>query len=143
MSDDKYEDLGPALARIGQALAERFDGDPNGLFFYVEIEEGMLDTSVFKDEGPSVRYLDLADRELDTIVFDAWYAEDADKRWASMEYEIKNNKFTAAFKFPGEIDAEEDSMDRRDRILRARYGDKPVVYPPWSDDDGWELRLKQ
>lgn len=144
MPDDKYDTLGPAFGRIGEEIARRYDGDPNGLFFYVEIVEGMIDLSLFKDERENLRWVDLEMHDVSEAVFDAWYAEDADKRWASMEYMIRDGRFTASFKFPDEVDPlhfDESRRDesRRDEVLRARFGNKPVVYPPWPDGEGWEL----
>lgn len=52
------------------------------------------------------------------------------KRWSIMEYEIKDGKFDVSFKYPDEVHVETISMERREAALRARFGDKPVVYPP-------------
>lgn len=48
-----------------------------------------------------------------------------------MEYEIKGTKFDAQFKYPEEVDVEDFDENRREMALKERYGDKPVIYPPW------------
>lgn len=131
MEKDKYDILGPFLAEIGQEIADTVGGDPNGVFFYVEIGEGWARPSIFKEERDVVRFYDPLDPTLSEIVFDAWYSEpDASKRWSVMEYVVKDGKFHASFKYPEEVDVTEPDTDRRDAALHARFGDKPVIYPP-------------
>lgn len=47
-----------------------------------------------------------------------------------MEYEIKDTAFDARFLFPEEIDPKVHASERRPLVLKRRYGDKPVIYPP-------------
>ena len=44
-----------------------------------------------------------------------------------MQYWIVNGKFTASFTYPEEIDPNENTMDRRERILNERYGNRRIV----------------
>lgn len=41
-----------------------------------------------------------------------------------------DGKFDVSFKYPDEVNVETISMERRQSALRARFGDKPVIYPP-------------
>lgn len=68
---------------------------------------------------------------------------DISKRWSVMEYVIEDGKFEAKFKSPEEIGVEgdDDVLERRDAVLKARYGDKPIVYPP-PPEDAFELRAE-
>ena len=34
-----------------------------------------------------------------------------------------------SFRYPDEVDVKDVDEDRREAALKARYGDKPVVYP--------------
>jgi hypothetical protein len=77
-----------------------------------------------------VRYYDPS-TELSDLIDETWLAEVPDKRWAVMEYEIRGTKFDVQFKFPDEVKVESFDVDRREIALKKRYGDKPVVYPPW------------
>ena len=134
MSADKFDALGPLLSEVGLEAVAIAGGDATGLFLYVEAGEVWVGASLFKDEGEVVRYLSYKGSSLTDHIFAARESEpDVSKRWSVMEYEIENGKFEAKFKFADEIDVESDSDiegKRRDGALRARYGDKPVVYPP-------------
>lgn len=132
MAKDKLDILSHLFNQIGVELVDIVGGDPDGIFLYVEIGEGWISPNVFKDEGNQIRYLD--DNEtLSDLLWEAWYAESDEggvKRWSIMEYEIKQGKVDISFRFPDEVNVETISMDRRQTALRARFGDKPVVYPP-------------
>lgn len=133
MTKDKYDALGPLLNEIGQALADVVGGDPNGVFFYVEIGPGWVSPNIFKDEGAVVRFYRPPGPSLSDILFDLWYAEsdDESKRWSVMEYAVKDGKFEVGFKYPDEVDVSGPPDDeRRQAALRRRFGDKKVIYPP-------------
>ncbi|MDI1296964.1 MAG: hypothetical protein PSY12_13960 [bacterium] len=133
MAIDKWDILGPLMNEIGGELVHIVGGDANGIFLYVEMGEGWISPSIFKDEGDVVRYHDDDGEVLTDLLWDAWYAESEEggiKRWSIMEYVIKDGKFDASYKYPDEVDVETFSMERREAALRARYGNKPVIYPP-------------
>lgn len=130
MPDDKYEKLGPAYAEIGAEAAAIVGGDPNGIFLYAEAGDGWISASLFKDEGEIVRYF-RATYELNEMIADAHSAEEEDKRWAVMTFEVTGTEFRAKFKFPDEVDVENLDQDRREAALKLRFGDKPIVYPPF------------
>lgn len=134
VAKDKFEILGPLLSDIGGELAQVVGGDPDGVYLYVEAGEGWIGPSVFKDEGNSVRYFE-GSLELSELLLALRNAEDPEKRWAVMEYEIKGTKFDAQFKFPEEVDVEDFDEDRREIALKKRYGNKPVIYPPWPGQE--------
>ncbi|RYD50530.1 MAG: hypothetical protein EOP60_11455 [Sphingomonadales bacterium] len=139
MAGRNLEILGPLMNEIGQALAEISNGDPEGVFLYVEIGQGWVSSSVFKDEGERVRYLDGDGSVLDDLLFDAWYAVPKDKRWSVMEYDIKDGAFEVTLKYPEEVAVEGYDRGRRQAALHARYGDKTVVYPP-PPEGAFELK---
>lgn len=128
MEPDKLDQLGPMMNEIGVEATE-IVGDPDGLYIYVEMGNQWISASVFKEEDGIVRYFDPSS-ELSDVIWDAWEAEEEDKRWAVMEYEVHGTKFSAQFKFPDEVDVESFDVDRREEALKRRYGDKPIVYPP-------------
>jgi hypothetical protein len=129
MPTDKYETLGPLLSEIGREAVEITGGDPNGIFLYVEAGDGWVGPSVFKDDGKAVRYFDPSPRLCDLLI-EAWEAEEPDKRWAAMEYEIRDGKFDTRLKYPEDLKPDDDVDDRREAVLKARYGNRPVIYPP-------------
>ncbi|QGP79463.1 hypothetical protein [Sphingobium sp. CAP-1] len=132
MAKDKFDILSRLFNQIGVELVDIVGGEPNGIFLYVEIGEGWISPNIFKDEGTQIRYFD-DDETLSDLIWEAWYAESDEggiKRWSIMEYEIKDGKVDISFRFPDEVHVETISMERRQTALRARFGDKPVVYPP-------------
>ena len=132
MAKDKLDILGPLFNEIGVELVDIVGGDPNGIFLYVEIGDRWISPNVFKEEGHQVRNLD-GSRLLSDLLWEAWYAESEEggiKRWSIMEYEIKDGKFDVSFRYPDEVDVEVIDDERRQTALRARFGGKPVVYPP-------------
>lgn len=134
VTSDKYEKLGPIYADIGGELAEIVGGDPDGTFLYSEAGEGWVSAGVFKADGAAVRYF-RPSSVLTDLLLEAWSTVDSDKRWAVMEYEITGSKFDAKFQFPEEIDPNEGELERRPRALKRRFGDTPVIYPPWLSGD--------
>ncbi len=132
MASNKFDLLGPALADIGKEAMHVVGGAPDSVLVYAEIGNGWVEPSLFKDEGASVRYVDLGASTLGTSITDAWCIEPADKRWTAMRYTIDQGKFHASFDFDDLEHSEEDTLDRRTRAVRARFGDKPIVYPPLS-----------
>ena len=134
MSEDKFDILSALLNEIGGEIAEIVGGDPAGTYLYAEAGEGWIGSSLFKDEGSAVRYYDTTD-ELDDLLLEFRKTEEPGKRWAVMEYEVKGTKFDAQFKYPEEVDVESFDDDRREIALKKRYGDKPVIYPPWPGQE--------
>lgn len=131
MGSDKFDLLGPIMTEIGMELAEIVGGDPNGVFLYAEIGDRWDSPNVFKDEGDVVRWYDPSDR-LSDLLWKAWYTEPSEEkkmRWSVMEYDVTGKKFRVSFKYPDEVDVEDMDEDRREAALKARYGDKPVIYP--------------
>lgn len=133
MAEDRLNKFGPMLADIGGSAAALINGDPDGLYLYVEVGDRWISVNVFKDEGTAVRYYDPSS-ELSDLIYEFWKAEEPAKRWAVMEYEVNGTKFDAQFQFPEEVDVESFDEDRRENALQKRYGDKPVIYPPLPPD---------
>ena len=129
MTTDKFDKLGPLYGDIGGELADIVGGDPDGAYLYAEAGDGWIGAGVFKDEGESLRYFDPS-ASLCDLLLEAWRAEDPDKRWVVMEYEVKGTHFDAKFQFSDQVDPDESEMSRRPRALERRFGDKPVIYPP-------------
>jgi len=141
MAEDKLDVLGPLMNEIGKELSDIVGGDPNGVFLYVEIGEGWVSPNIFKDEGDLVRWYDPEGLTLTELLWEAWHLEpdQPNMRWSVMEYAIDDGKFNVSLKYPEEVDVEIADDDRREAVLRARFGDKPIVYPPWPVG-GFELK---
>lgn len=131
MPSDKVERL---LNEIGQLLAEDTDYPLDGTLLYAELDKNYVAPSIFKDLGNHVLYRDPDLDRLGDALLDLWEAQDPKRRWAAIEYVVRGDKFTATFTYPDEIDFEERSFDRRDRIVEKHFGKKRIVYPPPPSD---------
>lgn len=71
MTVDKYDLLGPALAKVGEEAMAIVGGKPDGVYLYVEIGDGWVGPSLFKDEGDAVRYIDIGTSDIWRLLIDA------------------------------------------------------------------------
>ena len=138
MPRDETERL---LNKIGELLAEDTEYPLDGTLLYAKLDTNMVAPSIFKNRGNHVLYRRPDLDRLGDALLDLWEAEAPDKRWAEIEYVIRGDKFDVALNYSEEIDPEEDPFDRRKRVVARYFGDKPIVYPPMSDDDGEQLDL--
>jgi hypothetical protein len=130
MAAKKFDLLGPAIADIGREAVRIAGGNPDGIFLYAEAGDDWVGTSLFKEEATSVRYIEIGDSPLDGLIMGAWCLEPVDKRWTAMNYTINGGRFHTSFTFDDLESSKESIVDRRRRVLRARYGDRPIAYPP-------------
>ncbi|OYY71702.1 hypothetical protein [Sphingomonas sp. 28-63-12] len=126
MENDDTEKL---LNEIGQLLAEDIEFPINNTLLYAELDYGMVSPSIFKDIGNQILYRIPDLDAFSEVLLDLWDEQPEGRRWAEMEYLVRDGKFDAVFVYPDEIDPDEDPMDRRTRIVRRYFGDKPIVYP--------------
>ncbi|MEP9359447.1 hypothetical protein [Sphingomonas sp. KR3-1] len=125
--------LEDCLQAIGQAISDEVDGDPDGAFLYAEVGPGMVYDLLFLEREDYVECIDTSNA-LSEALLDAWYASDPRKVWATISYAVVGNAFDASFQYSDELAQEEDPEDRSRRVLKARYGDKPIKYPPPPSD---------
>lgn len=116
------------LSEIGRVLAADVRGAPDAAFLYTEAAQNMVATSIFEELDDRVVYHNPS-MELDGLILAAWESAPGDKKWNALFYTISGDTFDARFQYPDEDwDEEESAMDRRDRVLEAKYGDKPIDY---------------
>ena len=125
MSDEKTTDL---LNAIGNDIADIVKANPNNCYVYAEAADGMVEAGVFQDLGNSIIYYDPDDDLLDDIQ-ELWYSMEMINKWEGLHYDIQGGSFNARFDYADSSDREETSTDRRERALKDRFGDKPIIYP--------------
>ncbi len=135
MEIDETEKL---LQSISQILSEDTEYPLDGTLLYARVAANMVGPSVFKNLSDHILYRDPELDSLSEALLALWYAQDSKKRWSEIEYLIRDGKFTAKFVYADDIAPMEveDSLDRRDRIVREYFGDKPIVYPPLERNQG-------
>ncbi|WP_253190341.1 hypothetical protein [Sphingomonas sp. LM7] len=136
MKKNRTEEL---LDLIGQLLAEDTEYPLEGTLLHAEVERASVGPSIFKNLGNHILYRDPDLDRLGDALLDLWYAQEGEKRWAEIEYIVRNGRFEATFVYPEEIDPDEEPLDRRTRIVARYFGDKPIVYPPWEEHDSFQL----
>ncbi len=129
------EETDRILNEIGQLLAEDTSYPLDGTLLYAQVEAGMVSIAIFKNRDNSIvyRWPDLD--HLGDALFDLWYAEEPENRWAELEYLVRDDRFDVKYVYANEIDHEEGHFDRRDKIVERYFGNKPIVYPPLSEAD--------
>lgn len=131
---DGTGDADRLLDEIGQLLAEDEEYPLDGTLLYAELDWNYVAPSIFKDCDDHIVYRDPDLDRLGDALLAFWEADAFPRRWAAIEYLVRGDRFQATFTYPEEIDPGEDSLDRRDRIVRKHFGDKPIIYPPVPAD---------
>jgi hypothetical protein len=120
--------MGDILNDIAQEIAEMVGSLPDHAFLYLEADDEGREASLFTEQDDGILCHRPSD-EMFELVGELWDATDDDKKWAAVEYDIADGKFEASFIYAEQLDPEEISDDRRERALRKRFGDTPVIYP--------------
>ncbi len=119
--------IGDILADIGIMIAQDVRQNADGAFLYAEAEENCVGASIFKDVGDRVFYREASSELMDRIM-DLWNAAPADKKWNALYYTIAGNQFDARFQYDEGWDPKEHEVDRRPRVLKAKFGGKPIDF---------------
>jgi hypothetical protein len=126
------------LGEIGQLLAEDAAYPLDGTLLYARVHPAMVAPSIFKNLGNNIAYRRPDLDRLCPVLLDLLDAEEPANRWAEIEYLVKGGAFQVTYTYADEIDPDEDTFVRRDRIVKRHFGDKPIVYPPFPpEDDGF------
>jgi hypothetical protein len=122
------------LNEIGLILSEDPDHHTGDTLLHAELDNNFVASSVFKERGDHVLYYEPDLDRLGDALLDLWEAEKPENRWAELEYIMRKGKFEVVFTYFDEIDPKEEPLDRRARIVAQYFGDKPIKYPPMTDD---------
>lgn len=134
MANDETDRL---LGEIGQLLAEDTVYPLDGTLLYARVDSNFVAPSIFKNRGNNIVYRRPDLDRLGGALLELWEAEEPKNRWEEIEYLVQDDKFEVTYTYADEIDPEEDTFERRDRVVKRHFGDKPIVYPPLPpDDDG-------
>jgi hypothetical protein len=130
---EQEEKVGEILTDLGQHLFEILGRDPDGAFLYAEVDDGGYEVAIFHTEGDKVVYYS-PDDELFEEIINLWETALDHEKWSVLEYDVRDGRFYSSYTYADQLDPDEDSDERRDRLVRARFGDKPVIYPPLGPD---------
>lgn len=122
------EEKGKLLNQIGQLVVKTLGKVPDDVFVFIEAADQMSGGAIFENLPDKIVYHDFGHDVHDTIL-ELWDAAPPDKKWSMLLYDIKDGRFDSEFLYTDDLEDEWDSLDYRQDALRARYGDKPVIYP--------------
>lgn len=131
MANDETDRL---LGEIGQLLAEDTAYPLDGTLLYAEVDSNYVAPSIFKNRGNNIVYRRPDLDRLGDALLDLWETEGPNNRWAEIEYLITGDRFDVVYTYADEIDPNEESLDRRERIVKQYFGDKPIIYPPFPPE---------
>ena len=129
------EEVETLLNEVGQLLAEDVDYPLEGTLLHARVGDDHVAPAIFKNLGDHILYRRPDLDRLGDCLLDLWEAFEPRKRWAQMEYVIRGGRFEAKFIYSEDVPKNEDWNDTRAEMLKRHFGDKPVVYPPWENDD--------
>lgn len=132
MANDEADRL---LGEIGQLLAEDTMYPLDGTLLYARVRATMVAPSIFKNQANNIVYRDPDLDRLCGVLLDLWNTEEPKNRWAEIAYLVSGDLFEVTYTYANEIDPDEDTFERRARIVTRHFGDKPIVYPPESPGD--------
>lgn len=84
--------------------------------------------SIYRDIEDRVIYYQPNKRFFEVLT-DEWEAAPAHDKWGTLLFEVVGDDFNLMLQSPSELDPTDLTFDRRERILKERYGEKPIEYP--------------
>ncbi len=136
MADANFEEL---LTEVGQLLAEDSEYPLEDTLLHAIVHRAFVSPSIYKNLDDHILNRDPDLDRLGDALLDLWEAQEGDERWEEIHYVVRSGRFEAIFVYPEEIDADEEPIDRRERIVPQYFGNKPIIYPPDHEDDGFDL----
>ena len=130
--------VGDMLHEIGVQVARELGKVPEDVFVFIEAGDQWCGGAIFDNMGDRIIYHDLSHDTCETILR-LWEAAPSDQKWSIIEYDISRGNFDAKFRFTSDLEHHPMEYDYRQDALEARYGNKPVDYPPMEDGNWQEL----
>ncbi len=132
------KEMGDLLNEIGQLTADILGKIPEDVFVYIDAGDNNCGGAIFENLQDKVIYHSF-NNEMFDVILKLWDVAESDKKWSVLLYDIKDGKFEAEFLYTDDLEKDRFEHDYREDALVARYGDKPVIYPPMEDGDFHEL----
>ncbi len=129
-------EMGDLLNEIGQHVANDLGKFPEDVFVFIDAGDQWCGGAIFENLEDKVIYHDFSN-EMGEVILRLWEAAEPDKKWSILLFDIKNGQFDAEFLYTADLEHHPFEYDYRQDALDARYGDKPVIYPP-MDEGNWQ-----
>jgi hypothetical protein len=128
-------DFQPFLEEIASALIEYDAAGSEERFLYAEMRPGVLGLSVFCDLGrKGERSYFCGTESLEQAVKKLWKACQAGgEPWRVLMLLVGGTNFEVDVPYPDQVNEKESTMNRRAKVLAARFPRTKIVYPPMPD----------
>ncbi len=116
---------------IGQAAMDLADDLVGKLLIYAEVEDGVISADFFyvnQSGRVRFRFCPKAMRELIYSFWQQWQQQPGNREWRSMSYVINGKKFSIDLIYPEQLDASQNTSDRRPEIVKKHFGKMKVDY---------------
>lgn len=142
---------GEQLNQIAQLSADVLGKSPDDVFVFIQGGDNWGEVGIFDNQPDEVVYYDPSSELMDLVIA-MWHQADPGRKWFMIHYDIKDGRFDADYFYPDQfgfsfddppVDPDDEDYDPeklhemshsfRDDALAARYGDKPVRYPPMDE----------
>ncbi|MEG3088233.1 hypothetical protein [Sphingomonas sp. PB4P5] len=124
-------EAGNLLSEIGGMVVREASLEDASALLYAEVEDGVVSTAIFRERSDFVEYL-YSSHDLAMRVLDFWYKAVEGKKWAALLLTTDGKKFDVRFQYPEDW-GDDDEVERREKMLLEKFGNKKVQYPSIQD----------
>lgn len=125
------------IEQLAERLAEISVSENSPVLFYAEAGPAWAGGSIFVSKPTRIEYVDVEGGDPLDIVISLWEAAPPNQKWRGLTMFVSGDKFRTEFDYGESWKADEDEGDRREPIVRAYFGDKPIYYPPLEEAKPW------
>jgi hypothetical protein len=125
------------IESLAQVLAEIGDRKNSKVLLYAEAGPGWAGGSIFFARPDTIVWNSPGDVAISAIVRRLWASAPVGKKWRGMTMLVEGKRFRTEFDYGEGWSPDEDEGDRREPIVRAHFGDKPIYYPPLEGAEPW------
>ena len=125
------------IKEIATALADLGDRERSDVLLYAEGGRAWMGGSIFTTREDTIVWHSSGETDVSDLVMDLWAAAPPGNKWRGMTMFVSGDDFRTEFDDGESWKADEEEGDRREPIVRAYFGDKPIYYPPLEGAEPW------
>jgi hypothetical protein len=125
------------INQLAQRLAEIGFHENGPVLLYAEAGPAWVGGSIFVSYADRIEWMSIREDDPLDIAIQLWEAAPNDKKWRGVTMVIDGDSFRTEFDYGENWSPDEDEGDRREPIVRAYFGDKPIYYPPLEGAEPW------
>lgn len=125
------------VKELARCLTEISFAENAPVLLYAEAGQAWVGGSIFVSYPDRIAWLDVHEDDPLDIVLRLWEVMPSDKKWRGMTMFLDGDNFRTELDYGEGWSPDEDEGDRREPIVRAYFGDKPIYYPPLEGAEPW------